>query len=846
MNSKPTFKPGVTLALAGVLTLLVVNAALSYRNVRQLNEDARWVAHTHEVIDALEETLGRLRQAESEHRTYLITGDGDRLADSTANIEAARRQIERVRALTGDNPGQQARIPGLEKRVLDLSGIWSRTARARGEQGLDAARELLRADRSREAMAGLQDLVREMDRMERELLRGRLGKTDRAYATAVVTGVVTTLLGLAAVGMFVGLLMRSLRARQQAAAVLHEQRQLLHATLTSIGDAVIATDAEGRVTFLNPVAQQLTGWTLEAAEGQPLDAVFHIVNEDTRKEVENPALRALREGRIIGLANHTVLLARDGAERPIDDSAAPIRDADGTVAGAVLVFRDIGEKKRAEEENVRLAAAADQQRRIYESALSNTPDFQYVELLRKQPAEMVGRNFHDLDYPPDLAARLQRQIQQVIETRQRVQDETPYTAHLGERQYEYIFVPVLGAGGAVEAVVGSTRDITERKQLEHELRKLAADLSEADRRKDEFLATLAHEIRNPLAPIRNGLQVLRLTKDREDLVEKARAMMERQLGQLVHLVDDLLDVSRISRGKLELRRERVELAAVVNGAVETSRPLIDAGGHQLTVSLPSEPVFVDADVTRLGQVFANLLNNAAKYSDRGGSIRLTVEPQGGEVVVSVQDRGVGIPPHMLPRIFDLFTQVDRSLERSQGGLGIGLTLVKRLVEMHGGSVEARSEGHGLGSELVVRLPVISPAVQPPAAVDGAVDPSPQYRVLVADDNVDSAASLAMMLEIMGNEVRTANDGLQAVEEAAAFRPDLILLDIGMPRLNGYEACRAIREQPDGGRPVIVACTGWGQDEDRRRSREAGFNVHLVKPVDPADLEKLLAGLPPAS
>jgi len=529
-----------------------------------------------------------------------------------------------------------------------------------------------------------------------------------------------------------------------------------------------------------------------------------------------------------------------------------------------FLMRSLRAHRRALEENVRLAAASDQQRRIFEAALSNTPDFQYIfdldgrfrfanqalmDLLQKQPSEMVGSNFHDLGYPPDLAARLQRQIQQVIDTRERVRDETPYTAHIGERQYEYIFVPVLGTDGAVEAVAGSTRDVTDWRRQANELRKLAADLFEADRRKDEFLATLAHELRNPLAPIRSGLQVLRLLRDGGEPVEpvqieQVQVMMERQLGQLVRLVDDLLDVSRISRGKLELRKERVELAAVVNNAVETSRPLIDSGGHQLTVSLPPEPVWVDADVTRLGQVFANLLNNAAKYSDRGGRIGLTVERQGGEAVVTVKDVGVGIPPHMLPHIFDLFTQVDRSLERSQGGLGIGLTLVKRLVEMHGGSVEARSEGHGLGSELIVRLPVLSAAAVRPAA--GSGEPAQLRacrRVLVADDNMDAAESLAMMLEIMGNEVRTANDGLQAVAAAAAFRPDMILLDIGMPGLNGYEACRAIREQLDGGRPVIVACTGWGQEEDRRQSREAGFNFHLVKPVDPADLEALLAGLP---
>jgi len=389
------------------------------------------------------------------------------------------------------------------------------------------------------------------------------------------------------------------------------------------------------------------------------------------------------------------------------------------------------------------------------------------------------------------------------------------------------------------ALARARREATRR---EEELKALAMEtLREADRRKDEFLATLAHELRNPLAPIRNGLQILRLGRGNHQAEEQARSVIERQVQQMVRLIDDLLDLSRISRGKIELRRERIDLAAAVQSAVETSRPLIEQAGHALTLSLPAEPVFVDADVTRLAQVFANLLNNAAKYTQKGGGdIRLAVEPLGREVAVRVSDNGVGIPAPMLPQVFEMFTQVDRSLERTQGGLGIGLSIVKRLVEMHGGTVEARSEGSGRGSEFVVVLPV--PAVREPELRDGGEEPAGApvpRRILVADDNVDAAASLAMMLEFMGNEVRTAHDGVEAVEAAAAFRPDLILLDIGMPRMNGYDACRRIREQPWGRGIAIAALTGWGQEEDKRQSQEAGFDHHLVKPIEPAALEKLL-------
>jgi CheY-like chemotaxis protein len=335
---------------------------------------------------------------------------------------------------------------------------------------------------------------------------------------------------------------------------------------------------------------------------------------------------------------------------------------------------------------------------------------------------------------------------------------------------------------------------------------------------------------------------MRLAGGQAAPVDQVRTMMERQLTQLVRLVDDLLDVSRISRGKLELRRECVELAAVVQSAVETSRPLIELMGHELKVTLPQRPIMVDADLTRLAQVFMNLLNNAAKYTERGGCIRLTAERQGSEVVVSVKDTGIGIAAEQLPHIFGLFAQVDHSMEKSQGGLGIGLTLVQRLVEMHGGSVEVRSEGLGEGAEFVVRLPVVMEEVQPERqdGNDRPVTPKLSRRILIVDDNRDGADSLAAMLRLLGNDTRTAYDGLEGVRVAGEYRPDVVLLDIGLPRLNGCEACRRIREQLWGKKIVLIAVTGWGQEDDRRRSQEAGFDHHLVKPLDPDELGKLLA------
>jgi signal transduction histidine kinase/CheY-like chemotaxis protein len=367
-------------------------------------------------------------------------------------------------------------------------------------------------------------------------------------------------------------------------------------------------------------------------------------------------------------------------------------------------------------------------------------------------------------------------------------------------------------------------------------------LKEADRHKNEFLATLAHELRNPLAPIRNALHLLGLAKGDAAVAERARVMMERQVGQMVRLIDDLLDVSRITRGKLELRTERVELARVVESAVETCRPLIQASGHELTLALPAEPVHLEADGTRLAQVFANLLNNSAKYTPPGGRIALAAEVHSGSLVATVRDTGIGIPREMLGRVFDMFTQVDQTLVKTSGGLGIGLTLVKRLVEMHHGTIEAHSDGPGRGSTFVVRLPVRGgPPGTAPDAAPAKAGPAPagRRRILIADDNADAATSLAAMLQLMGNDTRVAYDGLQALQEAETFRPDVILLDIGMPKLSGYDAARRIRQQPWGVRPLIVAITGWGQEDDKQRARAAGFDHHLTKPMDPTTLVSLL-------
>jgi signal transduction histidine kinase/CheY-like chemotaxis protein len=398
-------------------------------------------------------------------------------------------------------------------------------------------------------------------------------------------------------------------------------------------------------------------------------------------------------------------------------------------------------------------------------------------------------------------------------------------------------VPLFDVKGQVRGVVSTFVDITERKLAEQALR-------EADRRKDEFLATLAHELRNPLAPIVSSLHILQLTGRQDPTAARVLAMMQRQVSHIVRLVDDLMEVSRITRGKIQLVRERVDLASVVRSALDTSRPWIEAGGHELVVDMPDEPLPLLGDPIRLAQVLANLLNNAAKYTPGGGHIRLAARRDSDWAVIEVTDDGRGIPPHMLSRVFDLFTQVAEGTDRGQQGLGIGLTLVRSLVDMHGGTVEAASDGPGRGSRFVVRLPLSeTPHPSETNGREGGVKGVKLlHRILVVDDNRDAADTLAVLLELLGAQVRVVYGGSEALEAVRTFDPTVVLLDIGMPGLDGHEVARRIREQPQHAGAALIALTGWGQEEDRKRSELAGFDHHLIKPVDVEALQGLLESL----
>lgn len=523
--------------------------------------------------------------------------------------------------------------------------------------------------------------------------------------------------------------------------------------------------------------------------------------------------------------------------------------------GMAVYFRDVTAQRTLMADRDQVLAESERQRRIYETALNSTPDFVYVFDLDHRAlyandallktwgvTDVRGKTWMDLGYEQWHADMHDRELDQVIQTRAPIRGEIPFTGTTGTRMYDYIFAPVFDAQGEVVAVAGTTRDITDRKAAEQSIQEQATRLAASDRAKDDFLATLSHELRNPLAPLRNSIALLRRGGLEGEKLAKINGVMERQVNHMTRLVDDLLEVSRISRGVLSLRNERVELAAVIKTAVETSNPLIQAAGHQLVLNVPPQPLWLEGDAVRLAQVISNLLNNAASYTDAGGTITVTVLRKDDQVCISVRDTGIGIEPASIPHMFEMFSRGNRDSARNQGGLGIGLALARRLTEMHRGTLEARSDGLGKGTEFTICLPLANTAsqnVQAPAASEVRLD---KTRVLVVDDNVDAGDTLAVVLDMLGAEVRVARDGMQALEAFAAYKPSVVLLDIGMPGMNGYQVAQAIRSRFADHPAVLVALTGWGQEDDLQRAKEAGFNHHLLKPAEIDALQQLLADI----
>jgi len=838
------------------MTLLVVfvvfNVGLTLWNLRKLQRDARWAAHTYEMTGGLERLQSLVLMAETEQRDYLLTGEPDDSASYARTKEDIRAHLSFLRRLTPGEVGLQHDVAAIDEVVSRRLRETDHFVRLRADTGFAVAYRAARKAGSK-PLDSVRDTIQALLTNQHELLTDRSRHTTRTYRVALVTSFLGGLAALWSLSAFLRLLRRHLRTRAQGAADLNAHRKLLKTTLASIGDAVLTTEARGNITFMNGVAQELTGWSSDDATGQPLDAVFRL-QLPTAEGVIGEAL-GTSPGSLGDGAERAVLLARDGTEVPIDRTIAPIHDEDGRRVGTVIVFRDTSERQAAERA---LLVSEHRLRLAQQVARIGTFDWNVQNGANMWTPELEA--MHGLA-PGTFGATVDAWLALIHEDdRERVRSRSEEAMITGTFAEEWRIVRpnrverwVAGRGqlfrdasGRPWRLIGVNIDITDARNAEEALR-------EADRRKDEFLATLSHELRNPLAPIRNALSILQSPAASPATVRAAHGVMDRQINQMVRLVDDLLDVSRITRGKLELRAERVTLEPILRQAIETCRPMADALGHEISVSLGPEPIHLLADSVRLAQVFANLLNNACKFTERGGHIYLSATLDGSEAIVSVRDTGMGIPADALPGIFEMFSQVDRTIERAHGGLGIGLTLVKRIVDLHGGRVEARSDGLGKGSEFVVRLPVPQLADQLPEASprasgarggDGAT--TPIQTILVVDDNLDSAETLAQLLEIMGNVVHVAHDGFDAIALAESIHPDVIFLDIGLPGMSGYDTARQIRERPWSETTKIFALTGLGREDDRSRSRDAGFDRHLVKPVYHEELEALLGsrGTPP--
>ena len=757
-------------------------------------------------------------------------------------------------------------------------------------------------------------------------------------------------------------------ALEQKNQELQQQREWFQVTLSSIGDAVITTNAQGVVTFMNPIAEVMTGWESAEAIGLPLSRIFTVINEQTGEPVEHQVAQVIRDGRNAGLAEHRSLVRRDGAVTAIEDTAGPIRDRSGKLTGAVMVFHDVTAQRKAE---AALNASEVRYRTIFNQAAVGIAvtdlygrfiqvNQKFGDILGYTTEALQKLTFLQLTHAPDLPSA-QESVDRLVraelsdlalETRcvrsdgaviwtlstiTLVKDAAGHPQHLvgileditqrkraeeaqarlvaviassddsiismtlegvilswnrgAEYMYGYSSKEVIGSttqalippdrldeelsilarirrGERIEPfetirkrkdgtyfdvsiavspiedsrgrIIGAskiTRDITQSKRIE-------AALRETDRRKDEFLATLAHELRNPLAPIRQAA----LISESENVTDAQRRWSHNVITRQVHhmslLLDDLLDISRITRGTLQLRQENTDLADILEAAVETARPVIDAKRHTFTIEAPENSVQFLADPLRIAQILSNLLTNAAKYTDPGGAIQLRVGCDQHNIVFVVKDTGIGIPRDSLNNIFAMFSQVKSSTDRSEGGLGIGLALTKGLVDLHGGHIEARSEGPGLGSEFIVRLSRRDVQVLPQAAAGAAGrGQTESRRVLIADDNQDAAESLGMLLEIEGHVVHVVHDGSAAVAAFTDFKPEAALLDIGMPQLSGYEVARIVRENLQERTVVLIALTGWGQERDKEQAIAAGFNHHFTKPVDPAQINEILRALP---
>jgi len=733
-----------TLFLACAAALLLLIGAGVRLQLSTTLDAGDAVVHTRDVLEASKLLLNHLLDAETGQRGYLLAEQPEYLEPYATGRAAVQGDLGRLQHLLADNPDQTARVQRITVLSTAKLDELQRTIDARQIEGAEVAQAMVATNVGRLTMDRIRTLIDELEAAERTQLNARLAQRAQQrhrLADLLMVG------ALGALGMLLlGILALNLSGRERLAVSyrLRESEERLRTTLRSIGDAVIATDARGSIVFMNPVAQQLTGWTDSEAAGEHLDRVFRIVNETTRATVESPVAKVLREGTIVGLANHTVLIARDGREHPIDDSGAPIRDGGSAIMGVVLVFRDVSDRRTMADE-------------------------------------------HDARVRAEAATAAAQAAQQAAES--------------------------------------------------------------ANIAKDQFLAVLSHELRSPLNAIVGWLAMLR--RGSLDAAQLSRALdtIERNVHAQAQLINDLLDVSRIVSGKLSLENELLDVEAVLRTAIDNARPAATGKGIALRVAHQPLGGTVRGDAKRLMQVMTNLLTNALKFTPGGGEIAVSVCPRDGLACIDVADTGVGMAAEFLPHVFDRFRQADESDARAHGGLGLGLSIVKHLVERHGGTVEALSDGPGRGSTFRICLPLQeapAPAVEPSRPRVGGWDELPEdlagLHVLVVDDDADTREGLCLALEVNGARVTPAESATAALAALARRVPDVIVSDIGMPGGTGLDLMRSVRSQF--GAVPAIAISGYASREDREAALDAGFVEHLAKPVDPGILLNELRRLVP--
>jgi PAS domain S-box-containing protein len=854
------------------ILVLMIDLLITLWNLNSIRKTWDALALSHGIVASVDDVLTNLRDAETGQRGYLLTGDERYLAPYTASHAVVATSIDRLRSLVVNNGIRWGHLNEVAKAASAKLSELEQTIKLRKESGFDAALAVVKTDRGRAYMEQVRSQVAVM-RVEEGATRARL--KDGLQVALNETTVTFTITSILALFLLLGVHLLSQRSRAQ----LQRHSAWLATTLRSMGDAVIATDGEGRVIFLNPVAETLTGWPREESIGMPLCQIFRIANQVTGEPAQDPVARVLGEGVVVGLANHTVLTDKDGKSRPIEDTAAPIKDDEGHIQGVVLVFHDVSQKYAAEasiresqqaQYMAKVALREAEETRLVLAAVVKSSDDAIIgetlegvitswnqaaeRILGYSAAEIVGKHVSTLlpQHHSDDTARILERIQRGehvghFETQRLAKDGRIIDVLLSVS-------PIRDARGTIIGAAKVARDITDVKRAEAERERLLAAAEEANRMKDEFLATLSHELRTPLNAIVGWAKILRSRKvDAEDL-EEGLAAIDRNSQAQSQIVEDLLDISRITSGNLRLDVQRLSLTDIIDAALAAVVPAADAKEVRIHKVLDSLAGPVTGDAARLQQVIWNLLSNAVKFTPRGGQIQVLLERANSHLEISVIDTGIGIRPEFLPHVFDRFRQADASTTRHNAGLGLGLAIVKQLVEMHGGTIRAKSPGEGQGATFTMALPmvVVHPERPEPPKVrsdeskakedfrqDGALA---GLKVLVVDDEPDARQLIRRVLSDCQAQVADASSAAEAMDVLGRFLPDVIVCDIGMPEEDGYDLVHQVRADPATRDIPAAALTAFARPEDRKRSLLAGFQTHVTKPVDPAELTAVVASL----